>query len=141
MASHSLFVRFLIIGWSSSLIINIELRGGFSRGGGRFDRYDDRRSGYGGGRRYDDGRPPRYDSYSDRRREYRDDYGYRGVDRYASTGRDDRYGDRRGDGGRGDRGDRGEGRRGGYYDRDDARAQYSSSYPDAPSSHRESYAP
>lgn len=127
------------------LIISIELRGGFSRGGGRFDRYDDRR-GYGGGRRYDEGRPPRYDSYSDRRRDYRDDYGYRGVDRYASTGRDDRYGDRRGDGrgdrsDRGDRGDRGESRRGGYYDRDDARAQYSSTYPDAPSSHRESYAP
>ena len=109
-------------------MINIELRGGYPRGG-RFDRYDDRRSGYGHGRRYDDGRPPRYDSYSDRRRDYRDDYGYRGVDRYASTGREDRYGDRRGDS-----------RRGGYYDRDDARAQYASAYPDAPS-HRESYDP
>ncbi|KAL2014561.1 hypothetical protein VTN00DRAFT_2086 [Thermoascus crustaceus] len=87
---------------------------------GRGDRYDDRR-GY-GYRRYDDSyRYNRYDSYSDRgrdyggrdygRRDYRDDYGYggRGIDRYAS--RDDRYG----------RDDRREDRRDerrGYYDRD-----------------------
>ncbi|OAL67799.1 hypothetical protein A7C99_0930 [Trichophyton rubrum] len=122
-----------------------ELRG-HSRGG-RYDRYDDRRGGYGGhGRRYDDGyRSSRYDSYSDRgsRRDYRDDYGHRGVDRYATSGRDDRYGDRgdRGDRDR-DRGDRrGDRRGGGYYDRDDARAQSASGgYSDAPS-HRESYEP
>ncbi|KAI1999221.1 hypothetical protein LOZ51_001707 [Ophidiomyces ophidiicola] len=96
--------------------------------GGRFERYDDRRGGYGyGGRRNDDGyRHGRYDSYNDRsreygRREYRDDYGYRGVDRYATSGREERYG------GRGD--DR---RRGGYHDRDDARAQTASAYASAP---------
>ncbi|EZF35371.1 RNA-binding protein [Trichophyton mentagrophytes] len=126
-----------------------ELRG-HSRGG-RYDRYDDRRGGYGGhGRRYDDGyRSSRYDSYSDRgsRRDYRDDYGHRGVDRYATSGRDDRYGDRgersdRGGDRERDRGDRrGDRRGGGYYDRDDARAQSASGgYADAPS-HRESYEP
>lgn len=77
--------------------------------GGRSDRYDDRRAPYGGSwRRNDDYRYGRYDSYSDRRdyggrgegrgdyrdyrRDYRDDYGsYRGIDRYASGGREDRY--------------------------------------------------
>ncbi|KAF3399046.1 hypothetical protein DPV78_006987 [Talaromyces pinophilus] len=45
--------------------------------GGR-DRYDDRR-GYGGGRRYDDYRYGRYDSYGRRGGDYgRDDHGYRG---------------------------------------------------------------
>ncbi|KAL2867124.1 RNA recognition motif domain-containing protein [Aspergillus lucknowensis] len=88
------------------------------RRGGRGDRYDDRRGGYGGGnwrRGGDDYRYGRYDSYSDRReygggreyrdynrREFRDDYaggagggsgGYRGGgDRYASGGREERYG-------------------------------------------------
>lgn len=77
-------------------------------GRGRGDRYDDRRGGYGGSwRRNDDYRYGRYDSYSDRRdyggrggdyrdyprRDYRDDYGgsYRGIDRYASGGREDRH--------------------------------------------------
>ncbi|KAK2731609.1 hypothetical protein FQN57_003275 [Myotisia sp. PD_48] len=100
--------------------------------GGRFERRDDRRGGYGGGgygRRGDDYRGgSRYDSY-DRRRDYRDDYGHRRVDRYA--GQEDRYGDRRGE--QGER--RGGGR--GYYDRDDARAQ-AAPYADAPS-HRESH--
>ena len=71
-------------------------RGGYR--GGRSDRYDDRRGGYGGGYgggggRYDDSyRSSRYDD----RRGYgrRDDYGSRGIDRYASGGRDDRYGGR-----------------------------------------------
>ncbi|KAL3437110.1 hypothetical protein BDV09DRAFT_193399 [Aspergillus tetrazonus] len=108
------------------------------RRGGRGDRYDDRRGGYGGGnwrRGGDDYRGyGRYDSYSDRRdyggrdfrdygrRDYRDDYaggpggsgsgGYRGgADRYASGGREERYGrDERRD-------DRRDERRG-YYDRD-----------------------
>ncbi|MCJ1373362.1 hypothetical protein MMC20_004590 [Loxospora ochrophaea] len=86
--------------------------------GGRYDRYDDRRGGYGGGR-YDDS----YNSYrgssryDDReRRSYgrRDDYN-RGVDRYASSGREDRYSSR---------GDRGDDRRGGndYYSRDSGRS-------------------
>lgn len=87
--------------------------------GGRGDRYDDRRGPHGGGWRRgggggDDYRYGRYDSYSDRRdygggrdggreyrdyprREYRDDYSYRGgIDRYASGsggGREERYGD------------------------------------------------
>ncbi|KAL1982667.1 hypothetical protein VTN96DRAFT_1037 [Rasamsonia emersonii] len=89
------------------------------------DRYDDRR-GYGGSRRYDDYRYGRYDSYDRRsdygrgygrdygrdyysRRDYRDDYSYRGVDRYS--GREDRYG--RGDDRRDERDDRRS-----YYDRD-----------------------
>lgn len=115
---------------------------GGGRRGGRGDRYDDRRGGYGGSWRRggDDYRYGRYDSYSDRRdyggrgeyrdygrREYRDDYaggpggsggggggggGYRGGDRYASGGREDRYGrDERRDDRRGDE-------RRGYYDRD-----------------------
>ncbi|KAL4782670.1 hypothetical protein BJX76DRAFT_349213 [Aspergillus varians] len=124
------------------------------RRGGRGDRYDDRRGGYGGGgyrRGGDEYRYGRYDSYSDRRdyggsreggreggreaggreyrdygrREYRDDYagggaggsgggsgGYRGgADRYASGGREDRYG-------RDDRRDDRRDERRGYYDRD-----------------------
>ncbi|KJF61024.1 transformer-SR ribonucleoprotein, variant [Coccidioides immitis RS] len=95
--------------------------------GGRFERYDDRRGGYGYGRRHDDGyRHGRYDSYNERsreygRRDYRDDYGYRGVDRYATSGREERYGPRGEDR-----------RRGGYYDRDDARAQAASAYASAP---------
>ncbi|KAI9372939.1 hypothetical protein BJX61DRAFT_410989 [Aspergillus egyptiacus] len=89
--------------------------GGGGRGGRRGDRYDDRRGPYGGNWRRggDDYRYGRYDSYSDRRdyggrdyrdygrRDYRDDYaggpggsgGYRsGGDRYASGGREERYG-------------------------------------------------
>lgn len=76
---------------------------------------DDRRAPTSASWRRSDDRYGRYDSYGDRsrgdpgyrdyrdygRREYRDDYGYRGgVDRYAS-GRDDRSDRRRG-----------------YYDRD-----------------------
>ncbi|KAI9809669.1 MAG: hypothetical protein M1825_000101 [Sarcosagium campestre] len=98
---------------------------------GRYDRYDDRRGGGygggGGGGRYDDsyrgggygggGGGGRYDDRGgDRhygRREPRDDYGHRGIDRYASSGRDDRYG------GRGD--DR---RGGGYSDREGGRASH-----------------
>ena len=78
---------------------------------GRYgDRYDDRRGGYGGGRRDDYRGERRYDD----RRGYggrdRDDYAPRGVDRYA---RDDRYSSRGGDdrrgggGGYSDRYDRG----------------------------------
>ncbi|KAK2751633.1 hypothetical protein FQN55_000354 [Onygenales sp. PD_40] len=100
--------------------------------GGRFERYDDRRGGY-GGRRFDDGyRHGRYDSYNERsrdfgRREPRDDAGYRGgIDRYATSGREDRY-ERRGGGD--DR--RGDDRRS-YYDRDESRAHHSSAYADAP---------
>ncbi|KAF2797015.1 RNA-binding domain-containing protein [Melanomma pulvis-pyrius CBS 109.77] len=85
-------------------------------GGGRFggDRYEDRRGGGGGYGRRDDygggsyrGGGSRYGDREDRgyRRE-RDDYGSRGVDRYAS--RDDRYSSSRGDDRRGG---------GGYYDR------------------------
>lgn len=101
----------------TELTISTDLRGPPR---GRGDRYDDRR-GYGGNwRRNDDYRSGRYDSYSDRsrdygrdyrRRDYRDDYGYRGIDRYAS-GREDRYSrDER-------REEPREERRGGYYDRD-----------------------
>ncbi|RAL12792.1 RNA recognition motif domain-containing protein [Aspergillus homomorphus CBS 101889] len=133
------------------------------RGGhrGRGDRYDDRRGGgYGGNWRRggDDYRYGRYDSYSDRRdygggrdyrdygrRDYRDDYGYRGggggggggIDRYASGGgREDRYNrdERRGGGGGGGEerraggGGGGEERRG-YYDRDANAASYGSAPP------------
>ncbi|BDD59193.1 hypothetical protein MAP00_004421 [Monascus purpureus] len=102
---------------------------------GRGDRYDDRRYG-GSWRRNDDYRSGRYDSYSDRsrdygrdygRRDYRDDYGYRGIDRYASTGREER---------RGERDDRR-----GYYDRDanppsyDAREAYSAGRSYEPRAH------
>ncbi|KAE8391528.1 hypothetical protein BDV23DRAFT_68781 [Aspergillus alliaceus] len=118
-------------------------------GRGRGDRYDDRRGGYGGSwRRNDDYRYGRYDSYSDRRdyggrggdyrdyprRDYRDDYGgsYRGIDRYASGGREDRYSrDER-------REERREERRG-YYDRDANPASYSHSG-GAPPPPREAYA-
>ncbi|KAJ9192331.1 hypothetical protein DTO166G4_3478 [Paecilomyces variotii] len=107
-----------------------EFRGPPRRGG---DRYDDRRGGgYGYGRRGDD-RYSRYDSYSDRSRDYdrgygrrdyrdyRDDYGgsgsYRGIDRYSGRG-EDRYSrdERRGEDRRG--GDDRRGGGGGYYDRD-----------------------
>ncbi|KAB8205519.1 hypothetical protein BDV34DRAFT_100142 [Aspergillus parasiticus] len=121
--------------------------------GGRSDRYDDRRAPYGGSwRRNDDYRYGRYDSYSDRRdyggrgegrgdgrgdyrdyrRDYRDDYGsYRGIDRYASGGREDRYSrDERRD-------DRREERRG-YYDRDANPPSYSHSG-GAPPPPREAY--
>ncbi|KAI9882867.1 MAG: hypothetical protein M1823_005386 [Watsoniomyces obsoletus] len=97
---------------------------------GRYDRYDDRRGGgYGG--RYNDSYSSRGSGrYDDRerdrgygggsgggRRDYsRDDYPPRGIDRYASTGRDDRYSgrseDRRGGGGGG----------GGYYEREGGRS-------------------
>ncbi|EDN08154.1 transformer-SR ribonucleoprotein [Histoplasma capsulatum] len=116
--------------------------------GGRYDRYDDRRGGYGGGggRRSDDNyRYGRYDSYNERsrdygRRDFRDDQSYRGIDRYATSGgreggREERY-ERRGGGD--DR--RGDDRRG-YYDRDDARSHHSSAYPDAPPPPRESRDP
>ncbi|KAI9790460.1 MAG: hypothetical protein M1816_005124 [Peltula sp. TS41687] len=82
---------------------------------GRYDRYDDRRrgGGYGGGR-YDDSYGYRGSSgrYEDRdryqgRRDYQRDDGPRGIDRYASSGREDRYSSRGGDD-----------RRGGYYERD-----------------------
>ncbi|KAL2041483.1 hypothetical protein N7G274_005865 [Stereocaulon virgatum] len=71
--------------------------------GGRFDRYDDRRGGGGGGYRgyggrYDDSYRGGSSRYDDReRRSYggrRDDYNSRGIDRYASGGRDDRYSSR-----------------------------------------------
>jgi len=102
-----------------------EFRGPPPRGG-RYERYDDRRSAPYGGRRDEGGYRSgggggRYDSYSqDRRdrREYRDDYGSRGIDRYASSGREDRYerggDDRRGGGGGGRYQDRDD-RRGGNY--------------------------
>lgn len=92
-------------------------RGG--RYGDRYaDRYEDRRGGGGGGgygRRDDYGyRGSRYgDRYEDRSygRRDRDDYAPRGIDRYASGGRDDRYGrdDRRGGSGYYDREERGYG--------------------------------
>lgn len=105
------------------------------------DRFDDRRSGYGGGwRRSDDQRHGgRYDSYGDRnrsyggrdsgRRDYRgDDYGsYRSADRYASYSRDERYS-------RDDR--RGEDRRG-FYDRDANPSSYDAA---APRESRDAYA-
>ena len=66
--------------------------------GGRYDRYDDRRGGggyggYRGGGRYDDSYrgSSRYDDRERRSYGRRDDYGSRGIDRYASGGRDDRY--------------------------------------------------
>lgn len=115
--------------------------------GGRFDRYDDRRGGSGGGRRddgyrsrYDDdyhSGSSRYDSYdrSDRgydrgrdsgRRDYRDDYGgSRNIDRYASS-RDDRYGGR------------GDDRRGGGY-RDEGRDGGAGYGDSAPRDTREPY--
>lgn len=111
-------------------------RGG--RGGGppRYgDRYDDRRGGgYGGGRRDDYGGgyggsrgSSRYDDRPYRRD--RDDYGSRGVDRYAS--RDDRYGrdDRRGGGGGS----------GGYYDRPPPPAAGAGGYGDAPPPRQDAY--
>ncbi|KAK4698097.1 transformer-2 protein, partial [Lecanoromycetidae sp. Uapishka_2] len=99
--------------------------------GGRFDRYDDRRGGggyrgdrgYGGGR-YDDSYrgSSRYDDRERRSYGRRDDYGSRGIDRYASGGgRDDRYSSR-GDDYRGGGG-------GGSYGRDEGR---SAAYADAP---------
>ncbi|OJJ44893.1 hypothetical protein ASPZODRAFT_134302 [Penicilliopsis zonata CBS 506.65] len=119
--------------------------------GGRGDRYDDRRGGYGGGwRRNDDYRyGSRYDSYGDRgsggrdygrdygRREYRDEYagGYRGgIDRYAS-GREDRYGreDRRDDRRSGDD-------RRGYYDRDANPPSYEQAPPRENRENRDAYA-
>lgn len=107
--------------------------------GGRFDRYDDRRGGYGGGRRFDDYRHNRYDSYNERsrdfgRREYRDDHGYRGIDRYATTGREERFGSRGEE-------RRGDDRRANYYDRDEARTHNSSAYSEgpAPRESRETY--
>ncbi|MCJ1316666.1 hypothetical protein MMC15_001987 [Xylographa vitiligo] len=93
-------------------------------------RFDDRRGGGGGGYGRDDyyrGSSSRYDDRD--RRGYggggrRDDYSSRGIDRYASSGRDDRYSsnrgdDRRGGGGGGGGGDgyyggRDGGRSGGY---------------------------
>ena len=98
---------------------------------GRYDRYDDRRrgGGYGYGGRNDDsygyrGSSGRYDDrdrdrhYGGRRDNPRDDYPPRGIDRYASSGRDDRYS------GRGDD-RRGGGGGGGYYERDGGRTGHS----------------
>jgi RNA recognition motif-containing protein len=100
--------------------------------GGRFDRYDDRRGGY-GGRRDDYRGGSRYDSYDRReyggRRDRDDGYGSRNIDRYASSSRDDRYS------GRGDD-RRGGGRGGGYYDRSDDRGGYDAPARDDP---RDSY--
>ncbi|KAI9849688.1 MAG: hypothetical protein M1837_002814 [Sclerophora amabilis] len=90
---------------------------------GRYDRFDDRRRGGGYGRHDDPysyrGSSGRHDD-RDRhygRREPRDDYGPRGIDRYASSSREDRYGGR------------GDDRRGGgaYYDRE-ARSSHSAAY-------------
>lgn len=90
--------------------------------GGRFERYDDRRGGY-GGRRDDYRVGQRYDSYDRReyggRRDRDEGYGSRNIDRYTNSGRDDRYS------GRGD--DRRGGGRGGYYDRSDDRGGYEAS--------------
>ncbi|ODH53705.1 hypothetical protein GX48_00123 [Paracoccidioides brasiliensis] len=120
----------------------------FARGpprGGRYDRYDDRRGGYGGGgRRQDDSyRHGRYDSYNERsrdygRREFRDEPSYRGIDRYATSGREDRY-ERRGGGGAADD-RRGDDRRA-YYDRDDARAHHSAAFGEGAPPPRESREP
>ncbi|ORY19800.1 hypothetical protein BCR34DRAFT_4031 [Clohesyomyces aquaticus] len=114
-----------------------EFRG---RGGGRFgDRYEDRRGGgggYGGGGRRDDyGGGYRGSRYGDREdrgyRRDRDDYGPRGVDRYAS--RDDRYSSSRGDDRRGGGG-------GGYYDRPPPPPTGgSASYGDAPPPRPDAY--
>lgn len=122
-----------------NIILEDDFRGG--RGGGRFDRYDDRRGGYGGGGgyrgyggRYDDnyrGSSSRYEDRDHRSYGRRDDYGSRGIDRYASSGgRDDRYSsrgdDRRGGGGHGGYGDQAPPARDAYggrasYDRADDR--------------------
>jgi len=111
-------------------------RGG--RGGGRFggDRYEDRRGGggyygrrddYGGGS-YRGGSGGRYGDREDRGyRRDRDDYGSRGVDRYAS--RDDRYSSR-GDDRRGG---------GGYYDRPPPPASGGAGAYDAPPPRQEAY--
>jgi transformer-2 protein len=89
---------------------------------GRYDRYNDRR---GGGGRYEDSYRSRGSSrYDDRERHYgrdpRDEYAApRGIDRYASSGREDRYG-------------RGDDRRGAYYERDAGRSsQYTDAAPGA----------
>ncbi|KAG2414565.1 hypothetical protein HFD88_003756 [Aspergillus terreus] len=129
-----------------------EFRGGHGRGRG--DRYDDRRGPYGGSwRRNEYDRYGRYDSYSDRRdyggrdygdyrrRDYRDDYGYRGgggsggsgsaggIDRYASGRGEERYGreDRREE-----RRDDRRGGGGGYYDRDANPPSYGGAPPREP---------
>lgn len=92
------------------------------RGGRYGDRLDDRRGGGWGGRRdepYGGYRSSRYEDRSYPRRD-RDD-GPR-IDRYASSGRDDRYGGR---------GDRGDSRRGGgndYYERSSARPSEPAGY-------------
>lgn len=93
--------------------------------GGRFDRYDDRRGGGYGGGRYDDSyRSSRYDDRDRRSYGRRDDYGSRGIDRYASS-REDRYSsrgdDRRGGGG------------GEHYGRDSGRSGYGGYGDSAPS--------
>jgi len=100
------------------LIIEDEFRG--PPRGGRFDRYDDRRGGYGGGR-YDDSYrgSSRYDDRERRSYGRRDDYGSRGIDRYASSGREDRYSSR------------GDDRRGGYESyggRDGGRSNHHAAY-------------
>ncbi|KZF25053.1 RNA-binding domain-containing protein [Xylona heveae TC161] len=101
-------------------------------------RYEDRRGGYGGGYGGYSGYGRRDDPYSYRgsryeegdryygRREPREDYAPRGVDRYAS-GREDRYGGR------------GEDRRGGY-ERDSAARSGSYAEPPAAREPREPYA-
>ncbi|CAF9937522.1 hypothetical protein IMSHALPRED_000444 [Imshaugia aleurites] len=107
--------------------------------GGRFDRFDDRRGGggggyrgYGGGR-YDDSYrgSSRYDDRERRSYGRRDDYGSRGIDRYASGGRDDRYSSSRGDDYRGGSDS--------YAGRDGGRSSHAA-YGDAPSREtRDSY--
>ncbi|KAI9856987.1 MAG: hypothetical protein M1830_006391, partial [Pleopsidium flavum] len=89
---------------------------------GRFDRYDDRRGGGYGGRRDDYSYRGSSSRYDDRERSYgrRDDYAPRGIDRYASSGREDRYTSRGGDD-----------RRGGYYDREGGRSSHAAAYGDA----------
>ncbi|KAF2476587.1 RNA-binding domain-containing protein [Lindgomyces ingoldianus] len=123
---------------AQSLSIITEFRG---RGGRFGDRYEDRRGGGGGGygRRDDYGGGYRGSRYGDREdrgyRRDRDDYGPRGVDRYAS--RDDRYSSSRGDS-RGD--DRRGGGGGGYYDRPPPPpAGGSAGYGDAPPPRPEAY--
>ncbi|KAI9817785.1 MAG: hypothetical protein M1827_000904 [Pycnora praestabilis] len=113
-------------------VLDDDVRGPPPRGG-RFDRYDDRRGGGYGGGRHDDpysyrGSSSRYDD-RDRhygRREPREDYAPRGIDRYASSGRDDRYSSR-GDDRRGG---------GGYQDRDGGRSSHGGGYGE-PASGRE----
>jgi len=110
-----------------------DFRGG--RPGGYRDRYDDRRGGYGGGRRDDArGAPRAYEDserrgYGGGRRERDDGYGSgsgsRNIDRYESR-RDDGYGAPRE-------------RRGGAYYRDEERDRGYAAPPPRDAAPRESY--